>query len=170
MKKINIFLLIVYITIISLTFCGLCGLNPPEGPDYCGNYISQNSTHRCCYCKNNNNNKYYCLLVVNGEEIDGYDCDCRNVHENDDVPGAPCYNHTSTRKKIVEITREYCHGNSLDKRHPCCFYDDGKDQTCFSVGKITSLSLYTYNEFLDCFSKYEKINLLMIFFIFFCLI
>ena len=163
MKK--LFLLFLEIILISIIFCGICGLNPPNSSDYCGNYIGQNETHKCCYCKNNDNNKYYCLVVINNNSISGYECECDNIQGNPDLPGAPCLNHSLTISGTVEITKEYCHGNSVDKRHPCCYYDDGNIQTCFSIGKITSLSLYTYNEFLDCFSNYQKINIIILFLI-----
>ena len=168
MKKLFLFSLEI-ILLFSVTFCGICGLNPPKSPDYCGNYISQNRTHRCCYCKSNNTNNYYCLIVINEKRPEGYECDCDKVHVNDDLPGGPCLNHTLTKSGEVEITKEYCHSNSIDKRHPCCYYDDGNNPTCFSIGKITSLSLYTYNEFLDCFSKYQKINILATILIIFCI-
>ena len=34
--------------------------------------------------------------------------------------------------------------NSIDKEHPCCFYDDGNFKTCFGIGRITSDTYYTY--------------------------
>ena len=166
MTKLN-FLLLIEILTISVIICQLCGINPPVTSDYCGNYLNLNSTHRCCYCQNNFTGKYYCFLVINGTGPDGYTCDCEDVHENDDLPGAPCYNHNLTINGKVNITREYCHQNSLDQRHPCCYYEEGEMKTCFSIGKITSTSLYTYNDFLDCFSNNQKINLFLIFFILF---
>ena len=161
MTKLN-FLLLIEILTISVIICQLCGINPPVTSDYCGNYLNLNSTHRCCYCQNNFTGKYYCFLVINGTGPDGYTCDCEDVHENDDLPGAPCYNHNLTINGKVNITREYCHQNSLDQRHPCCYYEEGEMKTCFSIGKITSTSLYTYNDFLDCFSNNQKINLFLL--------
>ena len=163
MIKLNLF---IFIEILSLFLCQLCGINPPESSDYCGNYLQLNSSHRCCYCRNEKTDKFYCLLVINNSTIPGYFCDCDDVHENDDLPGAPCYNHNLTISGEVEITKEYCHKNSLDKMHPCCYYDDGENPaTCFSIGKITSTSLYTYNDFLDCISNYQKINIFLLFYI-----
>ena len=155
------FNLIILIEILTLSFicCQLCGINPAKSPDYCGNYQYVNSTHRCCYCKNKISDKYNCLLVINNKATDGYDCDCNSVYENNDLPGAPCLNHKLTDNPDFEITKEFCHQKSLDKRHPCCYYDDGDIKTCFSIGKITSFSLITYSDFLDCFSNNQKISI-----------
>ena len=161
MAKLNLLFLIEILT-ISLISSQLCGINPPEGPDYCGNYHLKNNTHKCCYCKHQESDKYYCLLVVKNGTPNGYDCYCENVQENLDLPGAPCLNHSLTLKYGFNITKDYCHQNSLDKRHPCCYYDDGKTKTCFSIGMITSISLFTYNDFLDCFSSSQKINIYLL--------
>ena len=167
MTKLNLLFLFEILT-LSMICCQLCGINPPESPDYCGNYRNNNSTHRCCYCRNSISDKYYCLLVINNTNTTGYECNCEEVHENYDLPGAPCLNNSLIENS--EITKELCHKNSIDKRHPCCYYDDGKTKTCFSIGKITSFSLYTYNDFLDCFSYNQKINIFLLFLILFTLL
>ena len=167
MKKISLLLFIEIIT-TTIIICGFCGTNPALKKDYCGNYLSLNSTHRCCFCTNNQTNQNYCLVVVNETPIDGYNCDCKGIVENDDLPGAPCLKHSQTIEKIKngeEINSSYCHSLSRDDKHPCCYYDDGFEKRCFSIGKITSKTLYTYNEFLDCISNYQKINISLIFMI-----
>ena len=161
MIKFNLFILIE-VLIVSFICCQLCGINPPESPDYCGNYQQVNSTHRCCYCRNNISYKYNCLLVINNIATKGYDCNCEDVHENKDLPGAPCLDYKVTDNSDFNITKEFCHQKSLDKRHPCCYYDDGDTKTCFSIGKITSFSLITYNDFLDCFSNNLKIQIFLL--------
>ena len=165
-KALIIFLEIIIITI---TFCTFCGINPPKNINYCGNYLSLNRTHRCCYCTNNLTSESYCLLVniQNRTKIlpDKYECQCDNVVEEDDLPGAPCLNHQEIIERGQNISKEYCHKNAKDEKHPCCFYNDGNIKKCFSIGKITSKTLYTYNDFLDCFSKYHKINFFLIFII-----
>ena len=169
MIKLNLLTFIEIITISHLG-CQLCGINPPESPDYCGNYQHVNSTHRCCYCKNNITDKYSCLLVINNSTAEEYDCDCEGVYENIDLPGAPCLNQSLIDNSDFEITKEFCHQNSVDKTHPCCYYDDGKTKTCFSIGKIISFSLTTYSDFLDCFSNNQKINIFLLFLILFLIL
>ena len=159
--------LLFEILAISFISCQLCGINPAKNPDYCGNYQHENSTHRCCYCKSNISDKYNCLLVINNITTEGYDCDCEVVYENNDLPGAPCLNQSLIDNPDTKITKEFCHENSIDKTHPCCYYDDGKTKTCFSIGKIKSFSLITYSEFLDCFSNNQKINIFLLFLILF---
>ena len=163
-KPLFIFLEIIIITI---TFCTFCGINPPKNINYCGNYLSLNRTHRCCFCTNNFTSESFCLIVIkngtNETTFDNYECQCDNIVEDDDLPGAPCLNHQETIKLGQNITKDYCHEHSRDDKHPCCYYDDGNIKKCFSIGKITSQTLYTYNDFLDCFSKYHKINILLIF-------
>ena len=164
---IKLYYLLIFIVILTSTLfdCQPCGINPPIGPDYCGNYRHINDTHKCCYCKNTITDKYYCLLVINNSKTEGYEYNCEGIYENYDLPGAPCLNHSLTLNGDFEITKEYCHQNSLDKRHPCCYYDDGNTKTCFSIGKITSFSLITYNDFLDCFSNSHKVSLFLLFLI-----
>jgi len=154
--------ILIDILIISFIYCQFCGINPPKSPDYCGNYGPVNNTHKCCYCRNNITEKYTCLLVINNLTADGYICDCEAVFENYDLPGAQCPNISLDNISDLEITKEFCHQHSLDKRHPCCYYDDGKTKTCFSIGKITSFSIITYNDFLDCFSNNLKINIFLL--------
>ena len=169
MKKL---ILLTFIGILTISFicCQLCGINPPKSPDYCGNYQHVNSTHRCCYCRNNISDKYNCLLVINNSTAEEYDCDCEGVYENIDLPGAPCLNQSLIDNSDFEITKEFCHQNSVDKTHPCCYYDDGKTKTCFSIGKIKSFSLITYSDFLDCFSNNQKINIFLLFLILFLIL
>ena len=180
MKKIY---LILFKTIsISNIFCLFCGQNPPQNKNYCGNYLELNSTHRCCYCKHNETGNHYCLLMIFNKDdpnfnnytnlsYKGYtDCDCDNIREDDDLPGAPCRNHAYTKDHPEEINKEYCHRQSIDDKHPCCYYHEGDVQKCFGIGKITSDSLYTYNDFLDCFSKYFKFNIFIFIFFLFLLI
>ena len=161
MNKWNL-LLIIGINLISSIFSTFCGINPPENEKYCGNYLGLNSTHRCCYCSlKEDPSVHYCLIVVNEQPIDGYDCGCDNITVDIDLPGAPCLNHSIT-KELDELNSTYCHSLSIDEKHPCCFYDDGFEQKCFSIGKITSKTMYTYNEYLDCYSKFETINYFLI--------
>ena len=161
MTKLNLRILIEFIT-ISLISCQLCGINPPESPDYCGNYRHKNSNDRCCYCKNNISGKYYCLLSNDNIKNEGYQCNCEVVFANNDLPGAPCLNQSLIDSLGNEVTKDFCHENSIDKRHPCCYYDDGDTKTCFSIGKITSFSLFTYSDFLDCFTNNQKINIFLL--------
>ena len=166
MKAKYILLLLSCIISTSFIFCAYCGTNPPLDSSYCGNYLELNSTHRCCYCNHTLTGKHYCILIINDTfPSDEYKCTCENILENDDLPGAPCRNHAYTLEHPEEISKEYCHKQSIDDKHPCCYYDDGKVKKCFGIGKITSYTLYTYNEFLDCFSKYQTINYFIIFFI-----
>ena len=162
--------LLLFLEIISKTiiFCGFCGTNPPINKDYCGNYLSLNSTHRCCYCTNIETEKSYCLVVVNNKTIDGYTCDCDHIIENEDLPGASCLKYKETIENSGNLSAKFCHSLAIDEKHPCCFYDDGIEKRCFSIGKITSQTLYTYSEFLDCFSKNQKINIFLIFMILMC--
>ena len=167
MKKINLLLFIVNIT-ISIIFCRFCGTNPALSKDYCGNYLDLNSTHRCCYCKNNQTEDHYCLIVINEGQIEGYSCDCSGIVENEDLPGASCLKHKQTAEMIKrgeDFNESYCHNLAKDKKHPCCYYDDGIEKRCFSIGKITSKTLYTYSEFLNCLSNHQKINIFLIFMI-----
>ena len=167
MKKI----LIIFIEIITIiiAFSKLCGINPPQSPDYCGNYLDLTSESRCCYCSHNNNiNKKLCILLENVVNIpqnilhNNYTCDCESVLVNNDLPGAPCLNESITKTLNGNFVAEYCHGLSRDEKHPCCYYDDGIEKRCFSIGKITSETLYTYSDFLDCLSNYHKISFLLI--------
>ena len=160
MKKIFQFLFLFLFIIYSPINCGMCGINPPENKQYCGNYLELNSTHRCAYCKNIETGKYYCLIQVKNETIEGFECETTDdIIVNEDLPGAPCLNHTDIRKKDPdEIDAKFCHVHSIDDKHPCCYFDDGVNKKCFSIGKITSLTLYTYNDFLNCRSKFFKIN------------
>ena len=164
MEKINL-LLFIEIIIISIIVCPFCGSNPPLDSSYCGNYLSLNSTHRCCYCLKKNMKKYYCLLIINGNySKEDYECNCEFILENDDLPGAPCRNHSYVMEHTDNLTKEYCHKLSIDEKHPCCYYDNGNFKTCFGIGKISSDTLYTYNNFLDCFSNYLKFSYFIIFF------
>ena len=169
MKYIISFLLLT--ALYSSIHCGLCGINPPEDKSYCGNYLALNRTHRCSYCKDLSTGKYYCLVQVENNTIDGFECESySDILVNKDLPGSPCLNHKEIKNKDPdEITREYCHEHSVDEKHPCCYYDDGINKKCFSIGKITSMTLYTYNDFLDCFGTNVNIKfyLLFIFFIFY---
>ena len=171
MIKINLILFLEILS-ISMIFCGFCGINPPRSPSDCGNYLKLNRTHRCCYCKNIFTEKYYCLVSIYNETSKNiqapegftlaYDCDL--ITENDDLPGAPCLNHSET-ENLTDFDKDYCHSLSIDEKHPCCYYDDGIDKRCFSVGKIDSDTLYTYTDYLDCFSSFQKIDLLLIIFV-----
>ena len=170
MEKISMFIFLEII-IITITFCTFCGINPPKSYNYCGNYLSLNRTHRCCYCTHNVTSENICLVVIiNNTNKDNsnygeYNCECDEVIEDDDLPGAPCLNHQEIKERGQNIDEEFCHLHSKDEKHPCCYYKDGNIKKCFSIGKITSKTLYTYNDFLDCFSKYHKINFLVIFLI-----
>ena len=146
-------------------FCGLCGINPPKDKSYCGNYLALNGTHRCSYCKEESTGKYYCLIQTNyqnsNNSIKGFICESNDdILVNEDLPGSPCLNHKDIKNTPIEnITEEFCHSHSVDEKHPCCYYDDGIAKKFFSIGKITSTTLYTYNDFLKCFSTHVKINL-----------
>ena len=150
-------------------FGGFCGMNPPRGPYDCGNYLKLNKTHRCCYCKNIFTKENYCLVAIYDENEKNFtvpegfvlDYDCDLITENDDLPGAPCLNHSIT-ENLTDINETYCHNLSIDDKHPCCYYDDGIEKRCFSIGKITSNTLYTYSDYLNCFSSFQKINLFLI--------
>ena len=159
MEKKILFIFLEIIT-ITITFCTFCGINPPKSSKYCGNYIGLNGTHRCCYCTNKNTNESYCLIVVkNVIPFDEYNCNCDNIEEDDDLPGAPCRGHEEIVKTDPDnITDLFCHSHSKDDKHPCCYYDDGNIKTCFSIGKITFKTLYTYCSVLNCFSKYHTIT------------
>ena len=154
--------------LFSPIFCGLCGINPPEDKSYCGNYLALNKTHRCSYCQDKSTGKYYCLIQTNysnktRNEIVGFDCESNDdILVNEDLPGAPCLNHKDIKNTSNEnINETFCHEHSVDEKHPCCYYDDGIVKKCFSIGKITSMTLYTYNDFLKCSSEYININLYM---------
>ena len=170
MKKILfLYLYILYLTYFSF-YCGFCGLNPPLDKSYCGNYLSLNNTHRCCYCKEESTGKYYCLVKIINEDIEGFQCDkevCDTISFNQDLPGAPCLNHKEIKEMDSEdITEEFCHKHSIDETHPCCYYDDGVNKKCFSIGEITSKTLYTYNDFLKCSAINLKINFTVFIFLF----
>ena len=155
-----VFFLIFFALLYSPTHCGLCGINPPEDRSYCGNYLELNRTHRCAYCQEISTGKHYCLVRYKNQTIPGFECESSDfIVVNEDLPGAPCLNHKEIKKKDPEeITKEYCHEHSTDAKHPCCYFDDGINKKCFSIGKITSTTLYTYNDFLDCSMKYVKLN------------
>ena len=173
MKYILILILFFSFLFYYPIFCGLCGINPPEDKSYCGNYLALNLTHRCAYCKEKSTGKYYCLVQYKKLNISGFECeDSDYVILNEDLPGAPCLNHREIKNKdLVNITKEFCHEHSLDAKHPCCYYDDGVNKKCFSIGKITSTTLYTYNDFLDCSMKFINFNIVkyfaVLFFLFF---
>ena len=141
----------------------MCGINPPADKSYCGNYLSLNRTHRCVYCREQTTGNHYCLIRVNNKTIEGFDCeDGKHTIVNEDLPGSPCFNHQEIRKvPMDQIDFNFCHNHSTDATHPCCLYDDGITKKCFSIGKITSETLYTYNDFLQCNMKYIKINILL---------
>ena len=174
MKKIffiNLYLYTLYLSYFSI-YCGFCGLNPPLDKSYCGNYLSLNKTHRCCYCKEESTGNYYCLVKKIHENISGYYCDeevCNTILVNQNLPGAPCLNHRKIKQKQIDdpdsISEEYCHSHSIDETHPCCYYDDGVNKKCFSIGEISSQTLYTYNDFLKCSTNYYKINFIIFIFL-----
>ena len=171
MKKIFEIIFIILIIFIPIN-CGLCGINPPEDKSYCGNYLSLNRTHRCAYCRNIDTGKYNCLLQIKNETIEGFECgNSDDILVNEDLPGSPCLNHKDIKNKDPdEINAKFCKAHSIDDKHPCCFFDDGVNKKCFSIGKITSVTLYTYNDFLQCSTQYFKINkifYLLIIFIFY---
>ena len=124
MYKINL-LLFIELIIISIIVCPFCGSNPPLDPSYCGNFLELDGLHRCCYCHKINMEQYNCLLIINETIPEDYECDCENIIENDDLPGAPCLNHSYIMNHSESLTKEYCHSQSIDNKHPCCFYDDG---------------------------------------------
>ena len=157
--------LLLFFKLYSSINCGLCGINPPEEKSYCGNYLALDRTHRCVYCQEKATGKYYCLLQVKNETIDGFDCeDGSDIVPNEDLPGAPCLNHKDIRGTPVEqITEEFCHSHSVDEKHPCCYFNDGINKKCFSIGKITSMTLYTYNDFLNCFSMHINFKFIWLF-------
>ena len=162
--------LIIYLSNISINNCGLCGLNPPLDSSYCGNYLDLDRTHRCCYCEEISTGNYYCLVKNRTENITGFNCDkdlCDRILVNPDLPGAPCVNHKEIKDMDSDdITAELCHSHSIDDTHPCCYYDDGINKKCFSIGEITSQTLYTYNDFLDCKAIRYKINFTILIFLF----
>ena len=164
-----IFSILLLLLLFSSIYCGLCGINPPEDRSYCGNYLALNGTHRCSYCKDESTEKYYCLIQVNNSKIAGFDCQSYDdIIVNEDLPGSPCLNHKEIKNTPVdEITEEFCHSHSVDEKHPCCYYNDGVNKKCFSIGKITSTTLYTYNEFLNCFSTHINTKFIWFFILLF---
>ena len=165
MEKIYLFFFLVIIS-ISTMLCTFCGYNPPEDPHYCGNYLGLNNESRCCFCTHNISRTNSCIVIINENYPPEYECNCEDIEENDDLPGSPCLNHTITITLGDNINSSYCHSLSKDEKHPCCFYDDGVNKRCFSSGKISSTSLYSYNnDFINCLSKYLKINYFFILFL-----
>ena len=162
----KLYFLLIEIITISIIFCGFCGINPAEESSYCAFKLNNNNT--CCYCKHKTKEKYYCLIKKKSNDTDpkGYECSqCSDTLETDyDLPGAPCGDQKYIEENNEDLNKTYCHQNSIDEKHPCCFYDDGNFKGCFGIGKITSDTLYTYTEFLDCFSKYLKINFIILIF------
>ena len=167
MKYIISFVLLT--VLYSSIHCGLCGINPPEDKSYCGNFLALDRTHRCSYCRDLSTNKYYCLVQEVGENItsniEGFECESfDDILVNKDLPGSPCLNHKDIKNTApINITKEFCHRHSVDEKHPCCYYDDGINKRCFSIGKITSMTLYTYNDFLDCFGTNINIKFYLLF-------
>ena len=155
MAKTNLIILLILIY-ITITLSSYCGINPPEGPEYCANYLGNNDTHKCRYCTQSSTGKSYCLFVgdCNSNEYEGFNCNCNNYTENIDLPGASCANMTELYEKYENISAKDCFQYSKDESHPCCLYDDGINKTCVSIGKISTSTLYTYNNFLNCFSVY----------------
>ena len=169
----NILILISFFSFLYYypIYCGLCGINPPEDKSYCGNYLALNLTHRCAYCKEKATGKYYCLVQIRKKEIPGFECQNSDyVLLNEDLPGAPCLNHREIKEMDPKnISKEFCQKYSTDAKHPCCYYDDGVNKKCFSIGKITSTTLYTYNDFLDCGMKFIELNIVLYFTVLFFL-
>ena len=166
-----LFLIIISFILYSDIFCGLCGLNPPEDRSYCGNYLPSDEKTTCLYCKEKASGKYYCLT---NDTVDSnnkaFDCENSIISANEDLPGAPCANNEEIKKLSPEqLNDTFCKSHSKDEKHPCCYFDDGINKKCFSIGKITSMTLYTYNDFLDCFSTYINFRIywLFIFLIFY---
>ena len=84
-----------------------------------------------------------------------FDCENSIISANEDLPGAPCANNEEIKKLSPEqLNDTFCKSHSKDEKHPCCYFDDGINKKCFSIGEITSMTLYTYNDFLDCISTY----------------
>ena len=166
-----IFPILISSILYSYIFCGLCGLNPPEDRSYCGNYLSSDGNSKCSYCQEKATGKYYCLVQTNNENIDGFNCDTSSIPTDSDLPGAPCKDNEEIKKvqEAGNLNETYCHEHSVDEKHPCCYFDDGVNQRCFSIGEITSMTLYTYNDFLNCLSTYINIKIywLFIFLIFY---
>ena len=158
MKNLNLFLFIIIIS-ISITFCELCGLNPPQNEAYCNiNNHKKEDGEKCCYCKNTQKEEYFYFV---GDMGPPYSCNCNIQVEDPNLPGSKCDRQDELDKLESEgkLNVTICHEHSIDK-HPCCYYDDGIEQTCFSIGKITSDTLYTYSDFVDCFSFYQRSNIL----------
>ncbi len=165
----KIFLLFEIIS-ISMIFCEFCGLNPPEDDSYCNINQPGGNEPKCCYCTNKETNEHYCF-IDNTYDHNYYTCSCSGLKENNDLPGSKCKDHEQIDTTVEDdITEEKCHSLSIDK-YPCCYYDDGINKKCFSIGKISSNTLYTYTGFLNCLSHYQQINYLfiLIFFMLFLL-
>ena len=165
MKNIILLLIIENIS-ISMIFGNFCGLNPAKDKSYCANYLGDK---KCCFCTNIKTEETFCL-TENEENNTFYKCQCDGIEGDNDLIGAKCSNDTEIEELGDEIDADICHEYSLDEKHPCCLYDDGYEKRCFSIGKITSNTLYTYSDFVDCFSKYRQINFLYIFIFLFILI
>ena len=164
--KNKILLLIIENISISMILCNFCGLNPALNEKYCANYLGD---EKCCFCNNLKTNETFCLTENEKNNI-SYNCNCIEISEDNedkDLIGAKCEKYEEIGD---EIDVHICYNHSKDDNHPCCLYDDGYEKRCFSIGKITSSTLYTYSDFVDCFSKYHQMNFLFIFIFLFILI
>ena len=156
---------------ISIIFCQFCGINPAEDKSYCGNYWGNNETHNCCYCQSQITGVHYCLFAKTEDpNITEYNCDCKDIPENEDLPGAGCLDHTFILENSEKISKGFCHDNSKDDKHPCCYYDDGDFKMCFGIGKITSYTFILIMNFLIVFLNVLKLIFFLFFHLFFFLI
>ena len=150
-----LFLIIILFILYWDIFCGLCGLNPPQDRSYCGNYLPSDEKTTCLYCKEKASGKYYCLTNDTVYNNTAFECENSIISPNEDLPGAPCSNNEEIKNASPDrIDFDFCKNHTKDEKHPCCYFDDGINKKCFSIGEITSMTLYTYNDFLDCISTY----------------
>ena len=149
--------------LFALESCGI--FTPPKNKESC--FMNDlNEDERCCYLKSTIDNEYYCkklnASVRNGNiKISSItDISCPEKYD-DDLPGAKCDGADK-----IEPSDTGCKNLTKSPSHPCCYYHNGNVSKCFSIGKVDSSVLYTYDtNIIDCLSKYHKINYAVYFFI-----
>ena len=134
-----------------------CGLTPPKNPESC--YMNNTGDNEsCCYFKDTDGN-YYCKLfnktiINNYKDYNLTDFQCPDKYDKD-LPGTPCGVPNPEEA-------DSCKNSTVDVSHPCCFYQNGDFTKCFSIGKVGSSVLYTYDkDLIDCFAKYYNIDFLV---------
>ena len=151
------FHLLVLLSFLNFSFSSQsCGLSPPKNAESC--YMDDDDdehNQRCCYFEGSDG-KSYCQLFEKSEINDSITCP--SSHDKD-LPGASCGPSNPENA-------DQCKNSTQDVSHPCCYYHNGNFKKCFSIGKVDTSVLYTYdNNIIDCFSKYYKINYLVFIFI-----